>query len=352
VPRRPDSCRIAARKDSWMCDWTGRVSMWKGLDPTTIPVFLSYDQIERMIAVLLDRAAAWQPSLVVGIMRGGVVPATMAATILAKPLALIGYERATRTVSWQGPVPVGDRVLLVDDGCSTGNTMMTVRDALVQEGRACFTMAVVHDPEGVATTPDLSHPMRVLWRFPWERGEATPNGRALRSTGAGPDVSKETPFAGIDLDGLFPPDVEALEADPFAGCDALALLASLPFFGPDRAILITGRQESERARTKSLLCRYGISMPLECRPNGVSRHPRSLAHFKAFAASRHGCTHFVESDPAQAILIASAMPHLIVTWWSMISGRACVVAAAESPEGSKRIPKRADHGRSGCEHPL
>ena len=54
------------------------------------------------------------------------------------------------------------------------------------EGRDCLTLAVVHDPEVTSYVPDLSHAMRVLWRFPWERGEATPAGRALRATGARP----------------------------------------------------------------------------------------------------------------------------------------------------------------------
>jgi hypoxanthine phosphoribosyltransferase len=315
-----------------------RLGKWKGLVPTTIPVFLSYDQIERMIAVLLDRAAAWQPDLVVGIMRGGLVPATMAATILAKPLAAIRHERATRTVSWQGAPPRGERVLLVDDGCSTGGTMTTVRDALVREGRACLTLAVVHDPEGVPLAPDLSHPMRALWRFPWERGEATPCARALRATGAGPDASTEAPFTGLDLDGLLLPNIEAPEANPLAGRDALALFAFLPFFEPERAILITGRSEFERSRTEGLLCRYGITMPLACRPDWISPHPPSVARFKAFSALRHGCTHFVEGDPAQAILIAAAMPHLIVTWWSTTSHHACVVGAAESPVREHRHP--------------
>ena len=61
-----------------------------------MPVFLGYDQTERMIAALLDRAAQWQPDVVVGIARGGLVPATMAAGLLALPLAMIGFDRGPR----------------------------------------------------------------------------------------------------------------------------------------------------------------------------------------------------------------------------------------------------------------
>jgi hypoxanthine phosphoribosyltransferase len=54
---------------------------WKGLDTARMPIFLGYDQTERMIAALLDHAARWQPEAVVGIARGGLVPATMAAGV-------------------------------------------------------------------------------------------------------------------------------------------------------------------------------------------------------------------------------------------------------------------------------
>src|ERR1700684_4580261 len=92
---------------------------WKGLQTDRMPVFLGYDQTERMIAALLDRAGAWQPDAVVGIARGGLVPASMAAGLLAAPLAMIGFDRASGTVRWIGTPPDGRRLLLVDDGCST-----------------------------------------------------------------------------------------------------------------------------------------------------------------------------------------------------------------------------------------
>jgi adenine/guanine phosphoribosyltransferase-like PRPP-binding protein len=295
---------------------------WKGLDPAAKPVFLGYDRTERMIAALLDRAVSWKPELVVGIMRGGLVPATMAATILAKPLAAIVHERATGTISWRGAAPEGERVLLVDDGCSTGGTMMAVRDALVREGRHCLTLAVVHDPERTALVPDLSHPMRALWRFPWERGEATPAGRAHRATGAGPDCRTEAPFTGLDLDVVLPPDTKTA---------ARCADRPLPPFVPERAILVTGRPEAERWRIYRHLRQRGLSIPLQCRPDGTACDPRAIADYKTDIALRQGCTHFVESDAAQAILIAALAPHLIVTWWPRDTGRACVIGASQVP---------------------
>jgi hypothetical protein len=44
-------------------------------------------------------------------------------------------------------------------------------------------------------------------------------------------------------------------------------------------------------------------------------------------ATRRGCTHFVESDPQQAIRIAAHAPHLLVSWWSATEARAWMIGA-------------------------
>jgi hypoxanthine phosphoribosyltransferase len=316
---------------------TSKFLEWKGLDTGLMPVFLGYDQTERMIAALLDRAVQWQPETVVGITRGGLVPATMAAGLLALPLAMIGFDRAADAVGWIGLPPSAGRILLVDDGCSTGRTMASVRAALVREGRECLTLAVVHDPEVTSYVPDLSHPIRMLWRFPWERGEATPAGRALRATGAGPDRLTELPFYALDLDGIFLPDVpdavyQADIADAVARRHALEPFASLPFFAPERAVVITGRPDSDRERTSAWLARWGHgALPLECRPSDMPHDPDRVARYKAEAATRWGCTHFVESDPEQALRIAAHAPHLVVSWWSATEARAWLIGVAAQP---------------------
>jgi len=291
---------------------------WKGLEIGRMPVFLGYDQTERMIAALLDRAARWEPETVVGIARGGLVPASMAAGLLAAPLAMIGYDRARNTTEWLGEAPASRRILLVDDGCSTGRTMAAVRAALLAEGRACLTLAVVHDPEVTSYVPDLSHAMRELWRFPWERGEATPAGRALRATGAGPERGTELPFYGLDLDGVFLPDV------PDAVYQA--------FFSSKRAVVITGRPECDRGLTMEWLARHGHGdLHLECRPDDMTHDRTLIAGYKAETATRWGCTHFVESEAEQALRIAAMAPHLIVSWWSPAEARAWLIGAVAQP---------------------
>jgi hypothetical protein len=261
----------------------------------------------------------------------------MAAGIMALPLAMVKFDRIVGTTTWIGEPPTGRRILLVDDGCSTGQTMTTVRQALLREGRECLTLTVVYDPEVSQYMPDLSHPMRSLWRFPWERGEATPAGRALRATGSGPDRSTERPFYGLELDGILlfgvPHTIHQVNSPSSSAARDLLPLDKLPLFSPERAVVITGRPECARAKTSEWLAQWGHDgLPLECRPFDVPAEPAGIAHYKAVTASRWGCTHFIESDAEQALRIAAYAPHLIVSWWSAAEASAWLVGAAAAQQ--------------------
>jgi adenine/guanine phosphoribosyltransferase-like PRPP-binding protein len=288
---------------------------WKGLDTSQMPVFIGYDQVERMVAALLESAAAWRPDAVVGLARGGVVPAAMAAGILALPLSFVGHDKTTGVVRWIGPPASGRRILLVDDCCSSGVTLRRACAMLCDEGRECLTLVVVHDPDTVRHMPDLSFPMRALFRLPWERGEATPTGRAAKASGTNDDLRVEAPFVGLGLDASL-----------------LACVAAGPDPPSGRAVLISGLPASEQGRIAAALAATGYrELPLECRPNATGGDRLAIARFKADAATRWGCTHFIETDAAQAIAISGHAPHLIVTWWSLEDGWGWTVGAAMQP---------------------
>ncbi len=314
----------------------------KPLDTEQAPVFISYDRTERLLAALIDRVLLWAPDAVVGIARGGLVPATMAACMLALPLYLVEWERASGVTRWVGRRAAAHRLLLVDDACSTGETMASVRSALLGWGYACATLTVLHDPDTTQFVPDFSHPMRELFRFPWERGEATPWARARRAAGAPSELAAERPFIGLDLDGVFLPDIPraGYDADLAAALEARHRLnpyAVLPPFSAERAVVITGRPECDRAVTEAWLARWGFhGLKLECRPDGVGEDVPSVARYKAMTATRWGCTNFIESEPEQAIRIAALAPHLVVTWWSAADTRAWVIAAAGQPDPAPR----------------
>lgn len=283
-----------------------------------------------MVAALMDRAASWQPDAVVGIVRGGLVPATMAASMLALKLAMVSWDRAAGRVTWLGPKPAG-RLLVIDDCCATGATM---RGVLASLDQPALSLTIVHDPETSGFIPDLSHPMRDFFRLPWERGEATPAARVQRALGEPSNMEYEAPFVGLDLDGVFLPDIPLAEYD----ADLAAALArrhgllpfpSLPSFAPERAVVITGRPVSDQAQTEEWLARHGHGgLPVQSRPANIGTDLASVTRYKAEAATRWGCTHYVESDPEQAIRIAALAPHLVVSWWSAADARGWVVGAA------------------------
>jgi hypoxanthine phosphoribosyltransferase len=295
---------------------SGSSRPWKGLDTSRMPVFLGYDQIERMVAALSHRAEEWRPDEVVGIARGGLVPAAMAAGILALPLSFLEHDKTAAAVTWMGRPASGHRILLVDDCCSTGRTLHRAREVLRREGRECLTLVVVHDPDVVEHPPDLSHPMRELFRLPWERGEATPAGRAAKATGTNIDPSAEAPFTGLGVDAAL------------LGRIAVSAVA-LPSVPADRAVLIGARPLSERARDMAAFARTAWrDLPLDVSPP-AGTDPISIARCKAEAATRFGCTHFIDCDPGQAIAIAGHAPHLIVTWWSIDAATGWTIGAAE-----------------------
>ena len=52
-----------------------------------------------------------------------------------------------------------------------------------------------------------------------------------------------------------------------------------------------------------------------------------VAVYKAQAAVQLACTHFIESDPRQAILIARHAPLLRVVWWDALTKAGKLVSA-------------------------
>ena len=174
--------------------------------------------------------------------------------------------------------------------------------------------------------------MRELFRLPWERGEATPTGRAAKASGATIDLVAEAPFAGLGLDYVllakFLTDTSRRQGPR---------IERLPEVLPERAVLISDIPQSEHARISASLAgtQYRHS-PLICRPDGIATDKNSFARFKAEVAIRWGCTHFIDCDAEQAISISAHAPHLIVTWWSLALGRSWTIGAAAEPDRPER----------------
>jgi hypothetical protein len=145
-----------------------------------------------------------------------------------------------------------------------------------------------------------------------------------------PDRTTEEPFYGIELDGILLPLAEALDSG--LPSPDQCQLGDLPFFSSERAVVISGRSERSRMSTLQWLTENGhAALPIELRPLQLPDNPAMIAQYKAETASRWGCTHFVESNPEQALRIAARAPHLIVSWWSSADKQCWVVSATATP---------------------
>lgn len=148
---------------------------------------LGWSDIEdatRLVAAQL-REASFSPSVIIGIERGGCIPAVWLSHLLGVrrfssiqvQITIsdgIGAERFQLPVlSGSLPDYTADRVLIVDDVTNTGATLRAARDALVASG--CLelrTAALFRDTVGAGDVfeVDFIGPSVHAWvLFPWER---------------------------------------------------------------------------------------------------------------------------------------------------------------------------------------
>lgn len=304
---------------------------------------LTYDQIDQWIASLQPDLAGEGFACAVGILRGGGPLALMVSHAVGVPPAFLRYERATRKVTWDSSIPIpsaGRKVLLCEDIAGMGNTLADCIAFLRDHGLEVKTLAAGFDDLS-RIRPDYGLDARGYFvLFPWERHAYTDDYRdAWQRTRAGTQgaIGEDHEFAvyGIDLDGILLPDVptQHYEADleaALAERDALLPFDRLPGVDFTRTkAIVTGRPEIDRARTLVWLIRNGFDGP-RLVMRDTAHHgdrPHEVAAHKAQAAVALSCTHFVESDPVQAIHIAQLAPLLRVIWWNAADGTGKLVTA-------------------------
>jgi hypoxanthine phosphoribosyltransferase len=304
---------------------------------------LTYDQIDHWVASLQRALAGEAFACTVGILRGGGPLALMVSHAIGVPPAFLRYERASRQVAWDSSIPIppaGSKVLVCEDIAGAGHTVDDCIAFLRSHGLVVKTLVAAFDDLS-RIRPDYGMDARGYFvLFPWERHAYTDAYRdAWRSTLAGTRgaIGEDHEFAvyAIDLDGILLPDVAPAryEADLAAALverDALMPFERLPDIGLARAkAIVTGRPEMDRARTVAWLARYGFDEP-RLVMRDPARHgdaPHQVAAHKAQAALALSCTHFVESDPVQALHIARFAPLLRVIWWDAAQGAGQLVSS-------------------------
>jgi len=130
-------------------------------------------------ALALKVAADFQPDLVVGIARAGVIPGAVISAMLQTDFAAMGVSRPTpadppELVSPPHGVVAGRRVLLVDETCDTGSTLRLalneVKRLRPSEVRTAVSIATgAYAPDFHALVTDK------LIVLPWDR-EVVVNG--------------------------------------------------------------------------------------------------------------------------------------------------------------------------------
>jgi hypoxanthine phosphoribosyltransferase len=128
------------------------------------------------------RCSGFKPDVVVGVTRGGWIPARILADLLGiGKLATVGVEfylgvaeTLSEPVLTQGvSVDIrGKKVLLVDDVADTGKSLMLARKHLQQRGAAEIQVATVYYKPLSVVAPDYYEKETGCWVvFPWDAKE-------------------------------------------------------------------------------------------------------------------------------------------------------------------------------------
>jgi hypoxanthine phosphoribosyltransferase len=128
------------------------------------------------------RGSGFKPDVIVGLTRGGWIPARVLSDLLEIPdLAVVRVEfylgvaeNRSEPVLTQGVSAVveGKKVLLVDDVADTGKSLQLAREHIRQKGATEVRIATVYRKPFSAVTPDYFEKETRRWVvFPWETTE-------------------------------------------------------------------------------------------------------------------------------------------------------------------------------------
>lgn len=255
----------------------------------------SVADLDRTIVTNLHRLDRSRFDVVVGIPRSGMLPATLIATYLQKPLADVeGYVRGYASGRSGARESAGQRVLLVDDSVNKGRAMREAAGRVLTRASEVTRLAVFGPyqvpPEEVC---DLYFEVVQGPRcFQWNMAKHIRLDRW-----------------GFDFDGVLCRDPTKEENDDGARYERFLDIAE-PLFLPTRPIghIITGRLEKYRKHTETWLRRQGIKFAgLHMMPYANKRERMEAGgrgQWKAEIFKLLGAEFFIESDPKQAGIIA------------------------------------------------
>lgn len=285
-------------------------------------IYVTYNDIALRLDALANEIRHSHFEAVVMILRGGTFAGMHLSFLTGLPYYFLRYDRIKSLPHWVGDAPKMKRILLCEDFAGKGRTLIDCKNFLMNHGYDISTLVVCKDHMS-ALSPDYYcfDNQKADYRFllPWERYRINPQTDAEAKDDRRADHEFER--TAWDLDGIFLDDIdEEMYQNDLQQTLALrdeypiSALAPLPSL---QDVVITGRPLSDRERTEKWLRKHGISIPVVLRDDGEKQPSKeSVARWKGERALEIGCTHFVESDPIQALHLAALYPELRVIWWN------------------------------------
>lgn len=151
-----------------------------------MPVFTPIEQAEFVAAVgaLAEqlRADEWRPSYLIGVGRGGLVPAVFLSHASGLPMLSVDYSSQVEEFAGAALAKLaartrgGDRLLFVDDINDTGGTIGRLRAILAEHGAAADSVRFATLIDNVCSSQQVDYRARTIDRtvtkdwfvFPWE----------------------------------------------------------------------------------------------------------------------------------------------------------------------------------------
>lgn len=144
----------------------------------------SWNQIYRLLLKLAEavRKSGFEPDVIVGVSRGGWIPARIMSDLLETPKLAnvtaefyVGVAETKREPTITQPVslPVkGAKVLVVDDVADTGESLKVVNSHLKNQGASEIKIATIYYKPWSVIVPHCYEKETRCWIvFPWERKE-------------------------------------------------------------------------------------------------------------------------------------------------------------------------------------
>lgn len=129
---------------------------------------MNWETFEQEIAALAQKITT-RPDIIVGISRGGVVPARLLSSRLAVPVMhCVSVEKRKRVLTEILEDIRSKNILLVEDAIDTGRNLIMVKKYLEEKGAVVHTACLYTSPRS-ETVPDyFLRKVDAIPEFPWE----------------------------------------------------------------------------------------------------------------------------------------------------------------------------------------